>query len=194
MARVFKFMIYGSAIISALILLCFLLDWFPIANNIDGSHRLFAGIVFILIAMALSTFSIMSTIATVIRTKQWSPGKLRPLLLVTFLSLPLSLAAWLAPDDFSNSRDEFELLSEVVQQKPQGWQERYGFENPRQVGSVEVLSIRHDQSGAIIITDADSSATLFIQGWIKATTDERPSMPGAEIHHLTENWYTFRIK
>lgn len=194
MKKAIKILIYGNVTVSAIVLLFLLLDWSPTQNNIDDSHRLFAAILFIFLSTLSLILSASSLFVQKIKSGHWNTRKLKPLFFVGLSALFLTLTTSLTPDDFVSSRDEFELLAREVERKPLDWEEGYGFKEPRQVGSAEVLSVRHDHSGAVIVTDADSSAIWSIQGWIKAPTQTAPSIPGTEIRHLSENWYTFRSR
>lgn len=68
------------------------------------------------------------------------------------------------PAGFDTSRTELEAVVAQARSHPPGWSENYHYDNPRQVGNLDVWSVSHREDGVVVVSDADSGLFFHMSG------------------------------
>lgn len=88
-----------------------------------------------------------------------------PPALLAFGALIVIVIGVVIPAEFEYSRVELDAVASQALSHPPGWSENYGFDGPRQVGSLEVSSVTHRDDGVVVVGDADSGLFFQMSGW-----------------------------
>lgn len=98
------------------------------------------------------------------------------------------------PAGFDTSRTELDAMVTQARSHPPGWSENYHYDNPRQVGNLEVWSVSHREDGVVVVSDADSGLFFYMSGWAHSPHSPPTFEPGVkelEVNHLEGPWYSY---
>lgn len=98
------------------------------------------------------------------------------------------------PAGFDTSRAELDAVVTQARSHPPGWSENYQYDDPRQVGNLDVWSVSHREDGVVVVSDADSGLFFYMSGWAHSPQGPPTFEPGVkelEVNHLEGPWYSY---